>query len=207
MTAFDYRAIIFEYNAKAFKDCVNQLYPLFGYLVTPKSAIRRIDLEEQLLQLENSYLMKKNNKNPVETYAEAMSFFVENEFNPSKSIEAYQIKARKIVNLFKNGNYSTDLLEDLVKIFISFTRCDLDKWKNPEAKYRPFSFEILSEDTQLLMEFKSHKFIQERWTDGVIKKKLNVVYYDQATIDYIYVITVLVYCRLMQFEGRYLERT
>lgn len=212
MTVFNYKTIIDDYNEQAFRDCVNQLYPMFNYIVTTRNDIRKIDLEEKLLQLEKNYLLEKEkhyswvkSKTPVEAFAEEIEYFVDNQFNPGKSVKAYQQKAKNIVKSLKHGEYSIDGLEDLVKIFICFMRCYWPTWKNTNSKLNSFVFDIQSEDSEMLSDFRKHRFIRCSETEGVIRKKTTDYHFLQYSIDYIYIITILIYYRLMQFEGEYYE--
>jgi len=178
--------------------------------------VRKIDLEEKILQLEKdllpqvadncSLITSELPKTAVEVFGAIMEGFFDNQFNPADSIKPYFLKAKKIMNSFKNGKYSIESLEDLVKIFISFLRCQWASWSDHSKRRTVFEFEVTTKDAQMLEDFrKQSSFVWYKYTEGLIKKRTGTFTFNQCSIDYIYIVTVIIYHRLMQFEGEYYE--
>lgn len=59
----EYVDIVVQMSDEAFQFCLDKIFPFFNYYVIRKEDIRRIDLEELLVKMQNKYYKNNKNKN------------------------------------------------------------------------------------------------------------------------------------------------
>lgn len=215
MNEINYEKIVWDYNDAALKDCVHQLYPLFECQYLKENAFRKSDLTENLIRLEKKYrydepVIKLPNYKPqsnLQLFLSQMDFFAENYFSHRHWIANYYRRAKESIHKLNGPDGGMNDLEDLIKIFLSFMRCQYGMWKNPKAGYSPFEFAVKAEDAEMLKEFRTHPF-PEVGPNNPNKllgfaKNSRLLNKPQKFNDYAYFNIVVIYCRLMQFEGLY----
>lgn len=214
MDRIDYELIVKEYSDEAFHDCVHQLYPLFEYRYLKEKDVRKVDLIEKLLMLENRYskssiafrLPLVKEKSPAAILASQIDFFADNYFRRKGLIGAYYNKAERLVDRIENGSGDLEDLEDLIKIFISVMRGYELQWQDPKADFAPFAFEVRREDAGMLKAFLDHSFAEiGPYTPGPARMNpVKVTKPHEFNIN-VYFNSVVIYCRIMQYEGKYSE--
>lgn len=207
MTRINYEKIINEYSEQAFNDCVRQLFPLAHFCFLEEKDIRRCDLIEICYRFEKEYSNDDEINNTADNYGRQIQKLAKKEFNPDKSIEGYSDKASRLINKICNGSDNIHNLEDLAKIFICFMRCHWPTWNDSSAKNYFFVFDVEKRDSQMLQDMMNHNFVKDTTDSGILwNKKVEYTYYDKHFMKHLYFVTVVLYCRLMQFEGCYLDK-
>lgn len=212
----NYKNIINDFDDATFHDCVRQLYPLFRFKYISEENVRKIDLMEKCEDLsgfyvsrydESFHIPKEFRGTKLKSFAWQISFFMSHYFaHLPENLVPYRKKAERIISDIRNGNDDIKNMEDLVKIFICLLRCSWNKWKDSEASYLPFSFEVKSDDAEMLKDFSNHKFkIAERKEGLPWNAHKEDIYIAHSLLDNVYLNAVLIYCRLMQFEGQYIK--
>lgn len=122
----DYIGIIEEMSEDAFKFCVDTLYPLFKYRVLKQGDVRRIDLEEKLLEY-NSQIPKDDNgqeQGALNLYLNTIKMYFDSFIRCQTGSQAakYRSRALDLIKIALSDKGSIEDVEDIVQIFIAFFR-------------------------------------------------------------------------------------
>ena len=202
----DLSTVIQEYNDNSLRHCVELLSLVLDFDKENINQVGKEELDYTVSAYVHRYLRKKDTKGFRKAYAEEMDFLFKN-FDFEKSDEGYKKKVLKVLSLMKKNKGSIEDLEDLFKIYISYIRClwDGDFYLKNVFQDKPFDFSIKTEDAQMLKRFRTYRLTKRERTKKVLfNTKIIPEYISRESMDFIYLITVLFYCRIMQFEGKYI---
>lgn len=200
---FDYEGIVNAYSEGAFRACVHELYPLFHYPYLKEKDVRHIDLIDRLMLLGETYSQRKR-KDSRDEYVRDLQYLLTHYIDADRISPVYYQRAETAYKTAFREPENLDPVEDFVKIFICFLRVYWFRYlKKPEKAV--FDFGIMDTDEKMLKDFRERKFL----TALTEEKKLlfhlpdKPEYLPDNEANYIYFNSVVMLCRIKDFEGGY----
>lgn len=150
----DYVAIIDEMNDVTFAFCKQFLYPVFEYQVMKEEDIRKIDIQEQLVSMQNVFLNEKGKKQGFLNYYLSLikkTFFDQWKYESGSRAERTKDRACEAMNMALEKRIENNRLdiEDYVLMFISLYR-ELTENRNRDT-LSDVSNELRIQDADLLL--------------------------------------------------------
>ena len=199
--------IIDEYSEPAFQACKNALYNVLDYKVLRPEDIRTVDLKEKLTE----FLFKYMNPDSAD-YAFRFATFAE-QLLPfhiiagSQRVSKYADRSKELLSEMKTGLAPLTVVENFLVIFISHFRSYLEA--NSEKEERPITiteanYYLIPEDIKTI-EFIHNNIhiLKVEQKKNILKRQPSTYFKRMAQTDasFLYVISVLIFYRILQFEG------
>ncbi len=210
--SLDYIRIVDEMSEESFDFCVSNLYPLFDYHVMKKEEVRRVDLKEKLVDLENQIPSSIKEKCPgiLNYYFWTLKLYFDQilKCKAESRAEKYKIRAYEAMNKAMAEKGTIEDVDDAFLAFIMLLRVfndSLSDIKNHVA-VKP-TFMVIKEDAILL------KFIYDTKDiipEGLVNKK-GLITMKKCESDYevktaekiMYINNVIFLARSLQHFGGY----
>ena len=195
-----FTSIIDDNNADIFRNCLLSLYLSLGFYVYSRDDIRPIDLSEQILQFICPYITSKSTSIPKE-YTKTLRFFLQNVFVKSNSNTLYIDKAERLLGAIDQDENIFWLreAEDLTIIFIGLLREHWDYFLNPSNNLNYYELDVRKKDVEMINTFKGMTF--ESLSN--LNNKSPSVTPTNDQMKFFYLITMVVYYRMLQIKGDY----
>ena len=155
----DYRTLIGDLNDEAFSFLMDSFYPLFNYRVLKKEDVRRIDMMETLVRIENPSDKEWEGKTGIRYYLFIMKQYFDEYLNCQEGSGAERYKKRVMDLLEKNlaedaAKSKDDMLmaaEDAFIVFVSLFRAiDVEFDKIGDCTLSDMDFVLRKEDADVL---------------------------------------------------------
>ena len=201
-------AIVDDFNADAFKLCVSQLYPLFGYRVLQETDIRPVDLKEQLCRFEELFLLndEEKEKGSLLMYAQYLQSSVKAKIECAKTsrAEKYYLRTLELLVTYKTLPPSINDLEDAVLIFVCLMK-EVRKQSDigNEALISDVDFSNGIDDITIFDEV----FLNANGEDENRRRKLRssrkktIIENDKNKALYLFIVSEILYCHVLKQRG------
>ncbi len=155
----DYQKLLGEMNDEAFSFLMDSFYPLFNYRVLKKEDVRRIDMMETIVRIENPSNEDWEDKVGLRYYLFVMKEYYDEylKCQEGSSAERYMNRAKSILeqSLAEDSKKSNDELmkaaEDAFIVFVSLFRAVDVEYENVEdCTLSDIDFTLRKEDAEVI---------------------------------------------------------
>lgn len=209
----DYISIIDEFNDKAFRFCVDQLYPLCDYHVLKKSDIRKVDMKELFFSLPK--LIPKNDKGKEQGSLDYYLFVLKQYFDgffkygPDSKAEHYRNRAVELIGNVLSREGTIEDIQDVVIIFISLFRAYRDGLSESGVDIKEYvlselKLDLLLEDSALLkVVADNHRLVPGNTIRRleIVDKLIGSDSAQKAATRFLYFTNTIFLCRGLQMFG------
>lgn len=205
MNINDLYTIIDDYNADAFRSCVDFLYKQL-FRVTPKADIRRIDLKEQIA---NAFIHNKFPEKDIERtfvkYSEGIITYYTSFVG--KRDEQYVSRRKELAHLLSKGGSSLEVVEDYFFIYLSQCYCFSDEGdfhgthKTVEVNYylNQTDLNTIINIFNKVKYYYTIKTVKPFLKQSQDKQEFNL--FKDSDKLFIYILNILLLYRIIQYEG------
>lgn len=213
MQFIDYETIVDAYDDYAFHECCKLLYPHLGYRLLKVEDIRRIDLKERLIDIAIQRWSHRKEWNSslseLKEYVKIIAFYMQ-EYLPcwnGSQPQNYKDRAIEIINDCNRTLWTLTDIEDVFVIYLSLIRERIDRLDNKGKPITTVDIGVKETDKEVLNEVYHFDFIDPAVKESKFRMSPDK-YKHQSAKDkrYCYVISILLYCRLMQNTGTYPDK-
>lgn len=201
--------IVDNLSDRAFNFCLEQLYPICRYTVLQQKDVRRVDLEEKLIELNKQ--MPISDMGTLNAYLYTLKLYFENFLKCKKGtmVEKYRNRAIELINDASKKTLTIADVDDIVLIFVSLFRQqekNFDKMDKFEYTIPAFTLNAYKRDAKLLKKIKNHKNLVPNGIGakpGSVNQVMVPKYSKIKMAEFIYVTNILFLCRNLQNRGEF----
>lgn len=198
----DYLRIIDDMNDDAFSFCVSNLYPVLNYRVLQETDIRRIDLKESLLKLEENIPNTYKKKGLLSYYLTEMKAYFDNMLIclPDSRAQRYKTRAIETMELALGEDGTIEDVDDIFYCFMILLHAAYSHADETKKPLEAPSSGIYLNDAEILKKLSEQKGYNLSGSDA--KKG----FIDKFTIEidksesrrFMYINNILFLCRALQ---------
>ncbi len=156
---FDYEKIINEMSGEALDFCIRNISPMLGFLYLKAADIRRIDLIERLMQIDNAI-----DKAEIQKYGTSPQYYCAlMEMQMDRSLkcktgshaEEYFLRAKEALKKVRDGNGTLADIDDAFLVYTILCRLKINRdfRTGPVLADRP-DYELYASDMDMFREMK-----------------------------------------------------
>jgi len=203
----DYVDIINHMGEEAFDVCVEKLYPLLDYCVLTKKDIRRVDLEEQLIRLQNWFCENNKGKNIgfLNYYLKILKDYYNKLVNCEEGSRASLCRNRgdEVMNRALSNEGSLADIEDSIIILLCLLR-EKSVLQSTDEKISDVTISLTMSDFDIidaLIELKIQPSGAVMKKPGILDKIISSHDNDEFDAKIMYINSVLFLCMGLQDRG------
>ena len=199
--------IIDDYNQPAFEACSDALYDILGYKVLQRKDIRKIDLKEKLAVYLTSANMTENLEKLFVSSAEPLVRFHVEIVPGSERIKKYDLLRKKTADSLTPENSPISTLENYVLIYLAQFRSHMklnNSLSDCKIQISDAEYCLYKNDIDVLNYIKNYcHIIKQESRKKLIGKQVDIKIHrlNQEQSSLIYIIGILIFYRILQFEG------
>ncbi len=131
LKAFNYEKIFNEMSDEALGFCIRNISPMLGFLYLKSSDIRRIDLIERLMQIDDAIDKTETQKygNSPKYYCALLELQMDRSLKckPGSHAEAYLMRAKEALKKVRDGNGTLEDIDDAFLIYTILWRMKINR--------------------------------------------------------------------------------